>query len=105
MVIVELQTPVVDRETETVEWKSLVVLRVDGHQHEIEGDEGILDLALVITSLSTGEPITFDQAPDDWARSLPGAYRAPDLLATVVHDDDPSVSDVTAAHEAEATAA
>jgi hypothetical protein len=47
-----------------------------------------------VVSLRTGESIRFDDAPEDWARSLPLAHRDGDLVAAVVHDDDPISPDV-----------
>jgi hypothetical protein len=33
--------------------------------------------------------IAFHDDPEEWARSLVGAFRAPDLFIAVVHDDHP----------------
>lgn len=90
MVHVELRTPIPDPASRSVRWEPLVSLRVDdGRPPEIEGDRTLLDLTMTVVSLSTGESIRFEDAPEDWARSLPLAYRAGDLVAAVIHDDDP----------------
>lgn len=61
----------------------------DGRPPEIKGDPALLDLHMPVVSLRSGDSIRFDDAPEDWARSLPLAYRAGDLIAAVIHDDDP----------------
>lgn len=40
-----------------------------------------------ILSVSTGELISWQQDPEEWARSLPASYRGPGLLAQLTYDD------------------
>jgi hypothetical protein len=90
MVHVELRTPIHDRDSGTVRWEPLVALEVhNGHEPQIEGDRSLLDLDMPVVSLRSGETIHFADNPEEWARSLVLAYRAGDLVAAVVHDDDP----------------
>lgn len=90
MVHVELQTPIPDVPNRTVRWETLVSLRVEnGHAPVFDGDQGLIHLDIPVVSLRTGQSIHFEDAPEDWARSLPLAYRAGDLVAAVIHDDDP----------------
>ena len=100
MVRVELQTPIHERDAGTVRWAPLVTLTVDGQKHEIEGSSSLIDLALPVVSLRSGEQIRFADDPEEWARSLVLAYRSGDLLAVVVHDDAP-VNEKDLAHAGE----
>lgn len=106
MVHVELRTPIHDRATGTLRWETLVSLRVeDGHDPELDGDSALLDLSMPVVSLRSGETIHFTDNPEEWARSLVLAYRAGDLVASVLHDDDPVQDDNIAAHHREGAAA
>jgi hypothetical protein len=51
-----------------------------------EGRE-LVDLQMSVMSASGDGPVTVDQDPEEWARSLPGALRGPYLSARVVRDD------------------
>lgn len=85
----ELQSPEFDSETNETTWAALVAIEVDGESYAIEGREDLLDLELSVMSLRTGQAIRWVDDREEWVRSLPSAYRAPDLIATVVHDDNP----------------
>jgi hypothetical protein len=91
VIAVELKTPVYERASGAVRWDTLVQLTVeDDGGHQLEGEEpGLLDLEMPVISLRTGQQIRFGDEPQDWARSLIGAFRAGDLVAEVVHDDAP----------------
>jgi hypothetical protein len=108
MVHLELRTPIHDRATATLRWETLVSLRVeDGHAPEVDGDSALLDLNMPVVSLRSGETIHFADEPEEWARSLVLAYRSGDLVATVLHDDNPVPDDdiADAAHRHEGAAA
>jgi hypothetical protein len=94
MVHVELRTPIYDPTSGTLRWETLTSLRVDdGHSPELDGDLGLLDFDMPIVSLRSGATIHFADDPEEWARSLVLAYRAGDLVATVLHDDHPVTED------------
>jgi hypothetical protein len=64
-------------------------------QPQIEGREPqVVDLERLVLSVSTGEAIRWEDDPEEWARSLPGSYRSPYLLAEIVHDDNPDQSEI-----------
>lgn len=73
----------------------------------LDGDSALLDLNMPVVSLRSGETIHFADEPEEWARSLVLAYRSGDLVATVLHDDNPVQDDdiADAAHRHEGAAA
>ena len=82
MVDVELRTPHYDPSTRSVEWHTVAAIRVD-----IRDDMRLLDFHIPVVSLRSGEQVRFEDDPEEWARSLVTAYRAPDLVAVMVSDD------------------
>jgi hypothetical protein len=48
----------------------------------------------VVLSVRTGEPIRWEDDPEEWARSLSDSYRSPYLLAEIVHDDNADRSEI-----------
>lgn len=95
MVRVELRTPIYDHASgEGLRWETLVSIEAqDDHTPRVTGDGALLDLDMPVVSLRTGETIHFSDHPEDWTRSLPLAFRAGDLVATVVADDEPITDD------------
>jgi hypothetical protein len=51
--------------------------------------ENVVDLDVMTIGVHTGKPVSADEDPEEWARSLPRVYRNPYLLAVVVDDDNP----------------
>lgn len=90
MVAVELRIQRPD--SNYAEWEAVAVLRADGEQVEVEGDSDKFDLTLPAVSLTTGKQVRYEDDPEDWARSLPTVYHAPDFEAVVVHDTAPPKS-------------
>ena len=82
MVEVELRTPHYDPGRQSVEWHTVATIRVD-----IRDEAGLFDFHVPVVSLRSGEQVRFEDDPEEWARSLVTAYRAPDLVAVVVSDD------------------
>jgi hypothetical protein len=64
-------------------------LRVDGQQVELDGDRSVLPLDRELLNLRDGSKVSFERNPEEWARSLPGTLRGPNLAAEVVEDSDP----------------
>jgi hypothetical protein len=62
-------------------------LNVDGKRYEVEGDSSLFDFDMPVVGITKRRPVAFKRDPEEWARSLPGSYRSPYLLAKVVHDD------------------
>jgi hypothetical protein len=87
MVTVELRSQPV--ESDHVEWETIAVLRVDGTNAEVQGDADRLDRSLPVISLTSGRHLHYEDDPEEWARSLPTVYHAPDFMAVVVEDSDP----------------
>jgi hypothetical protein len=44
----------------------------------------------MVLSIGTGRTISWEDDPEEWARSLASSYRTPYLLAEIVHDDHPA---------------
>jgi hypothetical protein len=58
---------------------------------KIEGREPqVVDLQRMVLSIGTGRTISWEDDPEEWARSLASSYRTPYLLAEIVHDDHPA---------------
>jgi hypothetical protein len=87
MVTVELRSQ--PAESDHVEWETIAVLHVDGQRVDVSGDADRLDRSLPVISLTTGRRLRFEDDREDWARSLPTLYHAPDFMAVVVEDSDP----------------
>lgn len=87
MVTVELRTQHV--ESNHVEWETIASLHVDGSHVHVEGDVDKLDRSLPVISLTSGHRLQYEDDPEEWARSLPTLYHAPDFMAVVVEDSDP----------------
>ncbi len=96
MVKIELCQPV--RTEEGLEIVAELV--VDGG--EVQRLEGLyahlIDLEMPVMGISEGKIVRFHENPEEWARSLVGAFRAPDLFARVAADDHP-VPDIEEALE------
>jgi hypothetical protein len=81
------------------EWHPLVRLRVDLHDFQVEGDGKVLDFDMPVVSLRTGDQVRFEDDHEEWARSLPTAYRTGDVIVNVLHDDNPIRDDELAQAE------
>ncbi len=81
------------------EWRPLVRLRVDSHNVQVEGDRNVLDFDMPVVSLRTGDQVRFEDDREEWARSLPTAYRTGDVIVNVLHDDNPIRDDELAQAE------
>lgn len=90
MVTVEFRRPTQDEHGCIVGFVSVVRLTVANGELRVEGDEPeLVDRRQRVVSLRTGKAITFADDPEEWARSLPGSFRAPYLWAEVIEDTDP----------------
>lgn len=89
MIEIELRTPQRDERTDEVRWTPVARLRVAGQTSEVDDPAQILDFTLPVPSLRTGEIVTFDDDPEEWARNLATVYHAPDLVVAVIDDDNP----------------
>jgi hypothetical protein len=89
MVEVEIRTPRHNEEAQTIAWKQLALVRADSEGVKVYGDPSCVPDDSVI-SATTGKEIHMASCPEEWARNLPDAYRAGDLVAVIIHDDDPA---------------
>lgn len=88
MVEVEIRAPIHNEESETIDWKQLALVRADTATGVvIDGDDSFVPLDPVM-GITTGKPVEPDDDPEEWARSLPYAYRSGDPVAVVRHDDN-----------------
>ena len=74
---------------EEAEWRPLAHLRVDGRNVEVTGERSVLDFTMPVVSLRTGDKVRFEDDHEEWARSLPTAFRTGDVIVRVLHDDNP----------------
>jgi hypothetical protein len=56
---------------------------------KINDPEDVVDFAAVTIGVHTGRRVSFDDDPEEWARSLPRVYRNAYLRAVVIDDDNP----------------
>jgi len=90
MVVVEIRAPVYDEESSQIEWRLRALVKAEGAQLEITGEATVLgDEILTVVDIQTGRRLSRNDDPEVWARNLPHAYRAGDLVAHVVIDTDP----------------
>ncbi len=80
-------------------WEPLARLRVDGDTYELDDETGVIDLKLSLLSVRTGTEVRFDDDHEEWARSLPTAFRTGDMIARILHDDDPVREDALPASD------
>lgn len=88
MVEVEIRTPTINEETQDITWTGLALIRVADGEVTVWGEDSVIHLDSVM-SIKHGKPVHRDENPEEWARSLPYAYRSGDLVAVVLQDDDP----------------
>src|SRR5262249_21144234 len=79
-------------------------VEADARAYRIEGPlADLVDPAEPLLGLPSGNRVSADDAPEEWAGGLVIRFRSPDLNAQIVHDDDPLPQDeCTAAFEAQA---
>ncbi len=89
MVEVEIRMPRHNEEAQTIDWKRLALVRADAEGVQVYGDPSCVPDDSVISATS-GKQIDMASSPEEWARNLPYAYRAGDLVAVLLHDDEPA---------------
>jgi hypothetical protein len=71
-------------------WEPLVRLRVEARSVDIvSGDRGVVDFTMPVVSLRTHDQVSFEDDPEEWARSLPTAFRTGDVMVRILDDTDP----------------
>jgi hypothetical protein len=77
------------REPNATDARAIVVADESGIQ--ITGpDPSAIDPNLSVVGLPSGRVLrSADESPEEWTRGLVFTYRSPDLLALIVHDDNP----------------
>jgi hypothetical protein len=90
MVLVEIQSPAYDEEAGNARLLWRATVKADGDRLEIHGEEELVAGGeMPVMDPFTGQKLSSADDPEMWARSLPYAFRAGDLMAVVVHDDSP----------------
>jgi hypothetical protein len=96
VVDVELRSPVFNEETGTIEMRNRVLVRAEGSDIQLYRPAGsphdcieLIDIEMQVVDQATGEIISGRDDAERWARNLPHAFRAGDVIAVVTHDDDP----------------
>ncbi len=85
MVKIELCRPV--GTDEGVEVVAELLVR-EGQIELLEGALAhLIDVGMPVMGITEGKTIRFHENPEEWARSLVGAFRAPDLFARVAAED------------------
>jgi hypothetical protein len=86
VVEVEIRSPVYNEESGEVEWPARALVRADGGDLMIYGDQQLVPRGLSVVDVATRRRVTGDEDPEVWARNLPHAYRAGDIVAAVLID-------------------
>ncbi len=86
MVKLSFVEPVWDPDAKRMEYRLLadVVIDADARSIQIVGDASVFSTDIPVVEPDTGERLTFAEHGERWARALPTAYRAGDLLVRVV---------------------
>jgi hypothetical protein len=88
MVRVKIYSPVYDEEAgaSRLDWR--VTVKADGAEYEIDGDRDIVaNGELPVIDAVSGKQLLASDAPEAWARNLPHAFRAGDLVVSIDADD------------------
>jgi hypothetical protein len=94
MVLVEIHSPVYDEEAGSTRLLWRTTVRASGDDFEIQGDSDIVEGgALPVVDVLTGKQLQIDDDPERWARNLPYAFRAGDLLVSIVADSSAPADD------------
>jgi hypothetical protein len=88
MVELEILTAM-DQHGDEVVWEPLAHLRVDNATYDLDDAQGVIDFRVPLVSLRTGTEVRFEDDREEWARSLPTAFRTGDVIVRVLHDDNP----------------
>jgi len=89
MVVVEIRSPVVDDESGGVRWIVCAMVHADGDRLEYSDPNGVLDPEMPVLDVVTRRQVVGSNEPEAWARNLPHAFRAGDMVAAVLTDTDP----------------
>jgi hypothetical protein len=89
MVVIEFRRPTRDGQYRAVGSHVVTRLIVEGQDARLEGDEPELDYGQIVLNPRTGEPITFDDDGEEWARGLAASFRTPYIWAEIVEDSNP----------------
>jgi hypothetical protein len=93
MIVIEISSPVYDEEagSEQLRWRTTVKAKRRGI--EIQGDhELVAGGDLPVRDMRTGKQLLAHDDPEGWARNLPHAFRAGDLVVEIVFDDSEPVN-------------
>lgn len=86
--MIEIRFSAPHSENGRIEWELVALLRVDGTQLTIDGDQDFADACdIEVLDIDSGQTVTFDADPERWARNLPYAFRSGDLVCEIAHDD------------------
>jgi hypothetical protein len=68
----------------------VALVEADGAEYRIQGSHAdLIDPREPLLGLPSGQRVSADDAPEEWARGLIVRFRSPDLAAQIVHDDAP----------------
>lgn len=87
MVVVEIRAPVYDEEAGRADWVACAMVFANGAAEvSIVDAHGVLNTAIPVVDAVTGRQVRFADDAERWARNLPSAFRAGDLVAVVLAD-------------------
>jgi hypothetical protein len=89
MVVIEFRRPTRDGEYRPAGSHVVTRLIVEDQDARLEGAEPELDFEQIVLNLRTGEPISFEDDGEEWARGLAASFRTPYLWAEIVEDSNP----------------
>ena len=90
MVVVSIRSPFYDEEAGEQSFRTRVTVIAQGNQFEIQGESSLVaDGMLPVIDMSTGHQVTASEDAEAWARNLPHAFRAGDIIAEILADTSP----------------
>lgn len=102
MVVVVIRSPLYDEESGDQVFRERAKVIATGKKIEIEGERTLVaEGALPVIDISTGKQVHAADDAEAWARNLPHAFRAGDLIAEILCDTSPSTGVKTNAERRE----
>ncbi len=90
MVVAEVRTPFFNEERGQVDWRLLALVRAEGDELHVEAvSPEVFDAEMAVVDLATGRTLVARDDPEVWARNLPHAFRAGDIVISIITDSNP----------------
>jgi hypothetical protein len=93
MVVVSIRSPFYDEEAGEQRFRQRVTVIAQGNRLEIQGESALVaDGMLPVIDMATGQQVAASEDAEAWARNLPYAFRAGDIIADILVDTTPTTA-------------